>query len=472
MSHDSTIAARLAFIGVDDALRAALRELQPLIARVLPDILEKFYRRVGETADAKRFFSGEAHMRHARDAQLKHWMNIASGKFDDSYIQSVNRIGEAHHRLGLEPRWYIGGYSLVLAGLIEAIQNEHPEGLLNGKAMRARKAVWQAAITKAAMLDMDYSISVYIDRAEAARKAAEDKAAAEKAAVDERIAAERRATMNKLAGDFEKAVGDIVSTVSTASGELESAAQTMTKTADDTQKRSTIVAAASEEASANVSSVASATEEMSASVQEISRQVQESSRIASEAVDQAQKTDQRIAQLSAAAGRIGDVLKLITAIAEQTNLLALNATIEAARAGEAGKGFAVVAQEVKALAAQTAKATDEIASQIAGMQSETSHAVTAIKEIGGTISHISQIAAAIATAVEEQGASTGEIARNVQQAAKGTAQVASTIVSVNQGAGATGTASAQVLSSAQQLAGESNRLKLELEKFLETVRAA
>jgi methyl-accepting chemotaxis protein len=207
-------------------------------------------------------------------------------------------------------------------------------------------------------------------------------------------------------------------------------------------------------------------------VDEIARQVAESSRIATEAVAQAQKTGARIAELSQAAARIGDVVQLITDIAAQTNLLALNATIEAARAGDAGRGFAVVASEVKALAAQTAKATGDIGTQIAGMQMATEESVTAIKEIGGTIARISEIAGAIAAAVEEQGAATQEIARNVQQAANGTSQVATNIVDVNRGAAETGTASSQVLSSAQSLSGESQNLKNEVERFLTTVRAA
>jgi methyl-accepting chemotaxis protein len=309
-------------------------------------------------------------------------------------------------------------------------------------------------------------------RAAADKKAAEERELAQQRAAEERAAAERKAAMNDLADDFEKAIGNIVEGVSSASTELEAAATTLTKTAETTQQLSTTVASASEQASANVQSVASATEEMSGSVGEISRQVQESSTIASEAVQQAQKTDARITELSHAASRIGDVVKLITAIAEQTNLLALNATIEAARAGEAGKGFAVVAQEVKNLAAQTAKATGEIGGQITGMQVATQESVAAIKEIGNTISKISQIASTIAAAVEEQGAATQEIARNVQEAAKGTAEVATNIVSVNQGAGETGSASAQVLASAQSLAGESNHLKGEVRKFLATVRAA
>jgi methyl-accepting chemotaxis protein len=309
-------------------------------------------------------------------------------------------------------------------------------------------------------------------RAAEEKRAVADREAADKAAAEARLAAERKAAMRTLADNFEAAVGGIIDTVSSASNELEAAAGTLTRTANTTQQLSTTVASASEQASANVQSVASATEELTGSVNEISRQVSQSTAIANEAVKQAEATDARINALSQAATRIGDVVKLITAIAEQTNLLALNATIEAARAGEAGKGFAVVAQEVKALAAQTAKATDEIASQISGMQSETTEAVAAIKEIGNTIAHISEIAAAIAAAVEEQGAATSDISRNVHEAAKGTTQVAGTIVEVTHGAAETGSASSQVFASAQQLAGESNHLKVEVDKFLATVRAA
>ncbi|MGZ5840830.1 MAG: methyl-accepting chemotaxis protein [Xanthobacteraceae bacterium] len=301
-------------------------------------------------------------------------------------------------------------------------------------------------------------------------KARELEAAA--AETEKRNAAQRKADMHKLADEFQAAVGNIIDTVSSASTQLEAAANTLTKTAEVTQDLSGAVAAASEQASANVQSVASATEEMTASVNEISRQVQESSRIAGDAVNQAQQTDARINELSQAAGRIGDVVKLITAIAEQTNLLALNATIEAARAGEAGRGFAVVASEVKALAAQTAKATEEISTQIAGMQTATQDSVAAIKEIGGTIGRISDIASTIAAAVEEQGAATTEIARNVGEAAKGTTQVATSITDVNRGAGETGSASAQVLASAQSLSAESHHLRSEVDKFLSTVRAA
>jgi methyl-accepting chemotaxis protein len=295
---------------------------------------------------------------------------------------------------------------------------------------------------------------------------------AEQKETETRAVAHRKADMIKLADDFEGAVGDIVETVSSASTLLEASAGSLTATAERAQELTTMVAAASEEASTNVQSVAAATEEMASSVNEISRQVQESARMAGEAVEQARATNDRVGELSKAAARIGDVVELINTIAGQTNLLALNATIEAARAGESGRGFAVVASEVKALAEQTAKATGEIGQQISGIQAATQESVNAIKAISGTIEKLSEISSAIAAAVEEQGAATQEISRNVQQAAHGTQQVSSNITDVQRGASETGSASSQVHSAAQSLSGESNRLKLEVGKFLNSVRAA
>jgi methyl-accepting chemotaxis protein len=309
-------------------------------------------------------------------------------------------------------------------------------------------------------------------KAAAERRAADQRETAEARAAAEREEAARKAAMHNLANEFEAAVGNIIQAVSSASAELEASAGILSRTTNMTQQLVGVVASASEEASENVQSVASATEEMATSIGEIGHQVQRSSRIAVEAVKQALKTDTRIAELSKAAARIGDVVKLITAIAAQTNLLALNATIEAGRAGETGKGFAVVAQEVKALAAQTAKATEEIGAQIAGMQAATQESVMAIKEIGGTIGTISEITSTIAAAVEEQGAATRDIARSVGFAAEGTTSVATNITDVNRGAIETGAAATKVLSSAQSLSKESHRLKVEVEQFLSTVRAA
>jgi len=295
---------------------------------------------------------------------------------------------------------------------------------------------------------------------------------AEQVEAEKQQAERRKADMHELADAFEGAVGEIVETVSSAATELEASSNTLTMAAERSNGLATAVASASEEASANVSAVSAASEEMTASIGEISRQVQESSRVASEAVGQAQKTNARVSELSKAASRIGDVVELINTIAGQTNLLALNATIEAARAGEAGRGFAVVASEVKALAEQTAKATGEISQQIAGIQAATEESVDAIREIGETIGRMSEISSAIASAVEEQGASTQEISRNIQNAAQGTSEVSANIADVQRGAGETGAASAQVHASAKSLSSESNRLKLEVAKFLDTVRVA
>jgi methyl-accepting chemotaxis protein len=316
----------------------------------------------------------------------------------------------------------------------------------------------------------DMAKAIGVVRANAEQRARDE---AEAKSRQDQLAGEQRKTeMHRLADKFESAVGEIVNTVSSASTELETSATSLRATAERSEQLTGMVASASEEASSNVQSVASATEELTSSVNEISRRVQDSARMAGDAVGQARSTTARVSELSSAASRIGDVVELINTIAGQTNLLALNATIEAARAGEAGRGFAVVASEVKALAEQTAKATGEIGQQVAGIQAATQDSVTAIKEISGTIERLSEISSAIAAAVEQQGAATQEISRNVQKASQGTQQVSTNITDVQRGATETGSASSQVLSATQSLSVESNRLKVEVSRFLDSVRAA
>jgi methyl-accepting chemotaxis protein len=283
---------------------------------------------------------------------------------------------------------------------------------------------------------------------------------------------ERRQTLSDLADELVTALGGVVETVSTSARHLEATAGTLAHTAESTQKLSAEVANASEEASRNVSSVAKAAEELTGSVHEIARQVQHSSDITQQAVDQAASADSRINELSTAAARIGDVVKLISAIADQTNLLALNATIEAARAGEAGRGFAVVAQEVKLLAGQTSKATEDIAAQITGMQAITADSVAAIERVSATVVRISEIAASIAAAVAQQGTASREISRNIAQAAGGTTQVATSIVKVDRRAAETESASNQMLTSARDLARDGEHLKSEVQRIMERVRTA
>jgi methyl-accepting chemotaxis protein len=287
-----------------------------------------------------------------------------------------------------------------------------------------------------------------------------------------RMAAERRAAMESLANDFERSVSGIVRSVSTAATGMQGTAQSMTATASDASARAATVSAASENASNNVGTVASAAEELSSSVAEISRQVSRSSEIANQAVQDAQRTNGIVQALSTGAEKIGEVVKLIHSIAAQTNLLALNATIEAARAGESGRGFAVVASEVKALANQTAKATEEISAQVAAMQSSTSDAVASIGGIGETIAKMSEITTSIATAIDQQGDATREIARNIQQVAAGSSEINANIGSVTSAAAATGKAASDVLGNAKELDNQSGMLRNAVDQFLAKVRAA
>lgn len=289
---------------------------------------------------------------------------------------------------------------------------------------------------------------------------------------DQEVKERRSAALSAAVADFETAAGVIVKMVSSASTELQSAAQSLSATAEEGSRQATTVAAASEQASVNVQTVATAGEELSSSIAEIGRQVNQSTRIAGQAVDQAEKTDAKVQGLAEAAVKIGEVVNLINDIAAQTNLLALNATIEAARAGEAGKGFAVVATEVKSLANQTAKATEEIGQQIAGIQGATRESVDAIKSIGKTIAEVNEITTAIAAAVEEQSAATQEIARNVQQAAMGTQEVSNNIVGVTKAAGETGSAATQVLGASGELSQQAETLRERVDTFLSRVRAA
>ena len=287
-----------------------------------------------------------------------------------------------------------------------------------------------------------------------------------------RAAAERHAAMESIASDFERSVNGIVRSVSTAAAGMQTTAQSMTATASDASARAATVGAASESASNNVGTVAAAAEELSSSVAEISRQVTRSSEIASKAVGDAERTNATVGALSTGAEKIGEVVKLIHSIAAQTNLLALNATIEAARAGESGRGFAVVASEVKALANQTAKATEEISAQVAAMQASTSDAVASIGGITETIAQMSQITVSLSTAIDQQDNATREIARNIQSVAAGSSEISAHIGGVTTAAAATGLAASDVLSNARELDNQSGMLRSAVDEFLVKVRAA
>ncbi len=314
--------------------------------------------------------------------------------------------------------------------------------------------------------DMAKAVEVFKENMIKAREAAA------REAEEVKIREARAKRIEELTQAFDAAASAALNTVSSASTELKASATSMTATAEETSRQATAVAAASEQASTNVTTVATATEELSSSIAEITRQVAHSAQIASKAVEESNRTTGAVKGLAEGATKIGDVVKLINDIASQTNLLALNATIEAARAGEAGKGFAVVAAEVKNLATQTAKATEEIAAQVNMIQAATNESVTAIEGIGGTIRQINEIATTIASAVEEQGAATQEITRNVQQASSGTREVSSNIGGVSQAAAETGTAATQVLSASDELSQQSEKLRQQVDHFLANVKAA
>ncbi|HTY67061.1 MAG TPA: methyl-accepting chemotaxis protein [Alphaproteobacteria bacterium] len=284
--------------------------------------------------------------------------------------------------------------------------------------------------------------------------------------------AQRASTMDAACREFDASIRAALGAMNQAGGQMRDTADGMTATAETTAKQTSTVAAASEQASSNVQTVAAAAEELAASVSEIGRQVSQAAKVAADAAARAASTNESVQSLAAAAQKIGDVVKLINDIAGQTNLLALNATIEAARAGEAGKGFAVVASEVKSLATQTAKATEDIAAQVAAIQSSTGTAVTAIREIGTVIGQVNEISTTIAAAVEEQGAATQEIARNAQEAAKGTTEVSSNISGVKSSADETGRAAADVLGAAKQMSAQCDDLRTQVDAFLQKIRAA
>jgi len=434
---------RMRFMRIDARTGELLREFWKVAEPALPKLLDGFYRHISREPALARMIGGDAS--RLKTAQASHWARLFNGRFDHEYMQGVRKIGHIHHKIGLEPRWYIGGYNFVLGQLAVLAVGKY-------RWKSGHLADILTALNCAVMLDMDIAISVYQDAMLADRQ--------------------DRDKLSNAIQEFDGMLKIALETVGGSAAKLQSSANMLASNAEKSSRQSAAVAAASEQASANVQTVASATEELSSSVLEIGRQVAESRSIAGKAVGQANQSSATIQGLANAAQRIGDVVELINNIAGQTNLLALNATIEAARAGEAGRGFAVVASEVKALAEQTAKATGEIGQHILAIQAATKESVASIQEIGATIASVNEITTAVATAVEQQGSATAEIARNVQEASRGTQEVSSNIGGLSQAASDTGETATQVLAAANELSQQSKTLRSQVEGFFAAIRAA
>ncbi|MCB5173575.1 globin-coupled sensor protein [Microvirga lenta] len=444
MQEDTSLPDRLRFFGIDDATCLELQAVWKNIAGSLQGVLERFYSHVREVPHLSALIG--AQQGRLIPAQARHWERLFSGRFDADYVASIRRIGLVHHKIGLEPRWYIGGYAFIMNELVGILSTKHR---FSG-AVLARKI---AAMNKAVMLDMDFAISVYQD-----------------ALVDERQA-RGRALAGAIAS-FSEAVEASLTISGEASGALSESAVSLDAATSAASTLASEVASTAEQTALNMQSGAAATEQLAASVREIGQQASRSADVARRALENALRTRGSVVGLAEQAKQIGDVIELIGQIAAQTNLLALNATIEAAHAGEAGKGFAVVAQEVKSLATQTAKATTEIGSRIGAIQDATQKNALEIDEIARIIEELSGIATAIATAVEEQAAVTSEIAMNVQQTTGHTQTVVQRIETLNGSAASAATASQHVFSAKQTLDQQLLRLKEDIDRFLAAARAA
>ncbi|MGF1461895.1 MAG: methyl-accepting chemotaxis protein [Maricaulaceae bacterium] len=439
---------RLNFHRIDAETKARLRSLKPFLSDILPAALDDFYKHLRAFPHVWAVFDGA--VEHVKSKQIQHWMVIADAQFDSIYVDSVTRIWTTHAKLDLDASFFMGGYSLLTSYIQRAIV-EHftPKGW---RAVFAANpaADYVEAINRAVLLDLDFAVEIYNSASEQTRHSG----------------------IQAIAQTFEDSILKLTEELAAASAALEAGADTVRTAMSDANQTTANAAASAEQATSNVSVVAAAAEQMGASVREIATQVSHSADIAGKAVARAASAGDTITSLSEAASKIGDVVRLISDIAEQTNLLALNATIESARAGEAGKGFAVVAQEVKTLAGQTAKATEDIAQQIQAMQAATKDSVEAIGAIRSTIDEINTVAVSINAAIEEQSASTQEIARNTQEAATGTQSVSEIIAEANAASDRADGGAREVGDTAQSLATRIASLQTEVSRFLENLRAA
>ena len=434
---------------IDDAMREAIAREWAVIEPRLGDYLAKFYGHVTQWPELRDLFASETALERARQAQRSHWQRLFSGRFDQDYVDSVTRIARVHSRIGLPPEPYIAGYLMIL---------EELHGLVVGHYMRrlqqdrSRRRIVEAirAIDRAVLFDIQLVVATYL-----------------------RVGEDRfRTRLDGLAEQFDQTIADVAASISQSAAEVRTNSQSLLHAASRATGEAANAASGATEAASNLQSVAAATDEMNSSIAEINRQVSHTSDTATAAVESVAKADAVVRGLSEDAGRIGQVVTLIQSVASQTHLLALNATIEAARAGAAGRGFAVVAAEVKALAAQTAQATEDISRQVARIQAVSQDAASAMGEVVKSVEGIREAAVAISGAVNQQSAVTQEIARSIDAASSGSAVVTGAIEEVRQVSSANQDSARTVTEASSALSEQAVHLKAEAASFIDRLRAA
>lgn len=449
MSTSTDLSSRLNFLRLDLETITTLRELRAPLEDILPDVLREFYAHVAKYPEIEKFFDSKERVDFAANAQFRHWKVILTGDFSPEYIKSVKTIGTVHARIGLEPQFYLAGYTFLVDETLHR---------LGAKFANKRKLTvdyskihkMQSAFLRAAMLDMDLAIHFFneVRRQEAQQKTLD------------------------LADLFEKEVQAVSGIVSAAAVELEANSRQMTEIAESTYSRSADLSASILQASNGVEAASRSTEELGNAVGEIAERSAEATKVTASSATTADQANQTIQRLSESADKVSEVVSLISDIAAQTNLLALNATIESARAGEAGKGFAVVASEVKTLANETAKATEEISRHIQEMLDTTNSAVSAIASIQASITEVNSVSLSINAAIEEQTSSTREIARNTREAAVGARSVSDSIEEVSRSAESTKNVSEQVVQASADLGRQATTLQGQVNDFLAHIRAS